>query len=311
MSPDLIAELCEQFCQETATGTYSAKSQSFRLLENGINFPTLQYDALMAAIIGLTEVLLRPGLCAVIDSDHFALWGWCGELLLGPMAQIKIHNQKTIPHEINELYQLTIRASLAHCERPQKNQTRETRIAEYMNPSAATHLKNGSSIILAYLTFPLLEALLKQVCSEYVSQDAKVIKEFSRLSKKGLPCTSQVGDEAGISILLNLLYDHVASPDLKALLERYRGHLQTTGNAVDAFQLIYHWRCSSLHGTTNFPTIGGAILNLCLLISTYQIKNSFEECLREGNMAWPKTLDGRPSINSFYPPGCLLPPLES
>ena len=310
MSPDQIAALCEQFCQETATGKYSAQSQSYRLLENGTDFPSLKYDELMAAIIGLSKVLLRPGLNAVIDFDHYALWAWCGELLLGPMAQIKIHNQNTMPHEINELYQATIRAALAHCERPSKPQPREARdYSEFMNPTAATYLKNASSMILAYLTFPLLEALLKQVCREYVAQDAKVIKEFSRLSKKGQPYNSKIGDEAGISILLNLLYDHVANPDLKALLDRYRNHLQTTGDAVDAFELIYHWRCSSLHGTTNFPTIGGVILNLCLLISIYQIKDSFEDCVREGNMAWPRSINGGPSIDNFYPPRCFLPPL--
>jgi len=309
MSPDQIAALCEQFCHETATGTYSEQSQSLRLLENGINFPSLKYDELMAAIIGLSEVLLRPGLNAVIDRDHYALWAWCGELLLGPMAQIKIHNQNIMPHEINELYKVTIRAALAHCKRP-TNQPQEVLLSEFMNPSTATHLKNSCSIILAYLTFPLLEALLKQVCSEYVSQDAKIIKEFSRLNKKGEPYTSEIGGEAGISILLNLLYDHVANPELKALLNRYRNHLQSTENSVDAFALIYHWRCSSLHGTTNYPTIGGIILNLCLLLSTYQIKDSFEDYLREGNMAWPRSVSGGPSFDNFYPPECFLKPLE-
>jgi hypothetical protein len=314
MTPERIVELCGMFCTETASGTYSAKSQQYRLLENGISFHLLNYDALSTAIIGLSEVLLRPNLNTIVDSDHYALWGWCGELLLGPMAQIKIHNNKLMDQEINNLYQTCIRAALAKCDRPTQQLPREEQrkkdIRAFMNPDGGQRLKSSSDMILAYLAFPLLEALLKQVCNEFITPDSKTIKNFTRTTFNNPKHIVHVGTEiSSLKILLNLLYDHVASADLKTLIDKYRFHISDVGAKLDAFELIYDWRCASLHGNTNFPTIGGVILNFCLLISVYQIKDEYELWREEGNISWSGCERRGITIDNFYPPGCFLPSL--
>ncbi|MDI2589890.1 hypothetical protein POF45_00395 [Pseudomonas sp. 681] len=314
MTPERIMELCDGFCVETASGNYSAKSQKYRLLENGIVFHVLSYDALTTAITGLSEVLLRPGLNTIIDFDHYALWGWCGELLLGPMAQIKIHNNKLMDQEINNLYQICIRAALAKCDRPTQQLPREEQRKKdsqaFLNPDGGQRLKSSSDVILAYLAFPLLEALLKQACNEFITPDSKVIKSFTRATFNNPSHVEPIGNKiSSLKILLNLLYDHVASENLKKLIDQYRFHLSEVGEKLDAFELIYDWRCDSLHGNTNFPTIGGVILNLCLLISVYQVKDQFELWREYGNISWSGCERNGITIDNFYPPGCFLPPL--
>jgi len=316
MSADRINELCEKFCLATASGTYSAESQQHRLLENGIAFHELEYDALMTSIIGLSKVLIRPGLNTVIDFDHYALWGWCGELLLGPMAQIKIHNNQLMQHEINDLYQTCLRSALANCERPSHPEVdrevkRQNLIRSAMNPDGGERLKSSSHMILAYLAFPLLEANLKQIASEFVGLDSVVIKDFTRLSKKDNICTQHAGTEiSSLKILLNLVYDHVATPDLKSLIDEFRFHLNEVSGKSDAFELIYKWRCESLHGNTNFPTIGGVILNFCLLLSIFKIKDEFASYQTDANMTWRLSLQRNMTQDNFYPPACFLNPIQ-
>ena len=88
-----------------------ANTEKHRLLANGVLFHDLPYDSLCAALIGTSKVILRPGLNTIIDHDHFAIWSWIGELLLGAGANVFPFTER----EIKSLYQTTLHAALAGC----------------------------------------------------------------------------------------------------------------------------------------------------------------------------------------------------
>ena len=66
VSADEIKRLCDSWClaaQQPGGGfAIGGETEQYRLLRNGIQFHDLDFDQLVAAISGLTKVLLLPGL---------------------------------------------------------------------------------------------------------------------------------------------------------------------------------------------------------------------------------------------------------
>lgn len=282
-------------------------TEKYRLLANGVVFHELNHDALCAAVVGLSKVLLRPGLNTIVDQDHFALWSWCGELLLSPCAELFPVDQ----YEIKSLYETTLHASLANCRKPATSREEweeQNRIHE-LQTHHAKQLLHKAHLALAYLAFPLLEAVLKRACAAYVAFDGQVVSAFTVPTIQG---TSRTYDPQGsyrdrqCSSLRDLLVLHhtsVATPELRALMDRFGDHIRLLDSSRDPFDLLYRWRNQSLHGSTNFQTIGGTVLNLSLLISLFEIKRDFEQhrakvlehCCREAQLPYK-------SPWSYYPP---------
>ena len=306
----VIEKLCDDWCAASVTPdggmAIGANTEKFRLLANGIQFHELSHEALCAALIGLSKVLLRPGLNTIVDHDHFALWSWCGELLLSPRPQ----HFPAAQHEIKSLYEACIHAALAHCRKPPKSneEWKEQNRIQELQPHHAKQLLRASSLVLAYLAFPLLEAVLKRACSTYIAFDGQVILAFSVPNKQGNP---RQYDPNGLfrdrqcSSLRDLLFLHsniVADSRLKVLVDRFRQHLTSLDGTQDPFDLIYMWRNQSLHGSTNFQTIGGTVLNLALLVSIFEIDHGFEQRRLQTleHCRWEGQLQHK-SPWSFYP----------
>lgn len=280
-----IDKLCDDWCAASITPAggmaIGANTEKFRLLANGVEFHELSHEALCAALIGLSKILLRPGLNTVVDQDHFALWSWCGELLLSPRFQLF----PTAQHEFKSLYEASIHAALAHCRKPPvtKEEWQEQNRIQDLQPHHAKQLLRESSLVLAYLGFPLLEAVLKRACATYVAFDGQVISAFSVPDKQGKPRRYDPNGsfrDKQCSSLRDLLFLHstvVAGPRLRALVDDFRVHLTSLDGTQDPFDLLYIWRNQSLHGSTNFQTIGGTVLNYSLLISLFEIEHGFEQ----------------------------------
>jgi hypothetical protein len=277
-------------------------TEKFRLLANGVQFHELDHETMCAASIGLSKVLLRPGLNTIIDKDHHCLWSWCGELLLSPRAQFFPRDQ----YQIKSLFETTLHAALANCRRPNSSEVewQEQNRINGLQPHHAKQLLLKSSTVLSYLAFPVLEATLKRACSAYVSLDGVVNSSFDVPNKQG--GTKKYKPKNRCNSLRDLLFLHhtkIAGAKLKALLDQFRDHIALLNGTQDPFDLIYSWRNDSLHGSTNFQTIGGTILNLALLISLFEIEQDFEDrrlaalehCRREAQST-------HKSPWSFYPP---------
>lgn len=284
-----------------------AKTEKYRLLANGVQFHELGHGALCAALLGLSKVLLRPGLNTIVDHDHFALWSWCGELLLGPRSQIFPASQQ----EVRSLYEASIHAALANCRKPpaSKDEWQEQRRIQDLQPHHAKLLLNESSLVLAYLGFPLLEAVLKRACATYIGFDGQVIAAFSIPSRNGNPRNYDPNGafrDRQCSSLRDLLFLYstlVADARQRALIDRFRTHLASLDASHDPFDLLYSWRNQSLHGSANFQTIGGTLLSLSLLISLFEIEHCFEahRVQTVEHCKWEARSQFK-SSRSFYPP---------
>ena len=301
-----IATLCDNWCDASSPSgagfSIGGHTEKFRLLRNGLVFHELDHERLCATLMGLSKVLLRPGLNTIVDHDHFALWSWCGELLLSPIASLYPSDQR----EIKSLYETVIHAALANCQKPpaSKEEWQAQSNIRQMQPHHATQLLHESSLVLAYLAFPLLEAVLKRACATFVSLDGMVISSFSIPKRSGKPRQYDPGDQcSSLRDLLFLHYISVAATDLQVLLDGFRRHIQSFDVNQDPFDLIYSWRNQSLHGSANFQTIGGTILNLCLLISLFEIRQGFHEYRGKivARCKWEAQSQSK-SPWSFYPP---------
>ena len=305
-----IEKLCDDWCVAASINeggiVLSPATEKFRLLANNVVFHELDHEALCAALIGLSKALLRPGLSIVVDLDHFAVWSWCGELLLASMRLFPEEQR-----EIRSLYAACINAALANCQKaPATEEEYKTQMLTMeLEPHNNAQLRQRSSLILAYLGFPLLEAVLKRACAAYVAFDGQVITAFSVPDKQGNPKPYGPKGSRGkreCSSLRDLLFLHstmIAGPRLKALVERFRVHLSDIDGAQDPFDLVYSWRNQSLHGSTNFQTIGGSMLSLSLLISLFEIEKDFESyrLLALENCRW-EVQKTHKSKWTFYPP---------
>lgn len=306
-----IQQLCDKWCEATNSpdGTielFSRNTEQYRLLRNGVQFHMLDHDALMASITGLTQVLLRPGLNSIIAQDHYGLWSWCGEILTSGKSVPIIGNES----EIKSLITTCLRAALAGCRKPPMS--RDEADAQFEEISKIHRnvkgLIDNSHLALAYLSFPLLEAITKKVCEQYVEMDGSVKQSFQvgdkERERKYKPNGSFREKQcSSLRDLLILFYDQVADPGLRIEMTKFRNHLQMLCEDKDPFELIYQWRNQSLHGSTSFQTIGGAILNLILLICMYQYKDRYTQ-VREGIIKRCELEVARKERSpwSFYPP---------
>jgi len=311
ISSQKIRELCDNWCaavqQPDGSIAIGGQSEQYRLLRNGLQFHELGFEQLIAAIDGLTKVLLLPGLNTFVDQDHFGLWSWCSEVILYRETNFFDHEE----HELRKLFETCIRSSLANCKKPTPNREEWEKQAELERqiPHHARYFLQESSLVLAYLTFPLLESVSKKICNEYVSMDGSVIAKFDVPNKVGGTRSYDPNGRwnqqqcSSLRDLLFLIYNNIAGNDLKIALNEFRNKIATLNNTEDPFDVIYKWRNQSLHGTTSFQTIGGTLLNLVLLIVIHQLSdrydslknNVFEHCRWEAQ-------HGHKSPWSFYPP---------
>jgi hypothetical protein len=311
ISPQKIRELCVSWCdavQQPGGGmAIGGQSEQYRLLRNGLQFHELGFDQLVAAIDGLTKVLLLPGLNTIVDQDHFGLWSWCSEVILYRETDFFDREE----HELRKLFETCIRSSLVHCKKPaaDKEEWQKQAEADQQIPHNARYFLQDSSITLAYLAFPLLEAVSKKICNAYVAMDGSVIARFDVPNKVG---GTKEYDPNGrwnqkqcssLRDLLFLIHKNIANDDLRTALDEFRDHISSLDNSEDSFDIVYKWRNQSLHGSTSFQTIGGTLLNLVLVIVIHQLSDRYDSLKDKvlEHSHWEVQHDHR-SPWSFYPP---------
>lgn len=311
MTPEKIRELCDSWyhsvrqpCGGIAIGS---ESEQYRLLRNGVQFHELGFDQLVAAIDGLTKVLLLPGLNTIIDQDHFGLWSWCAEVILNREIDFFSNDEQ----ELKKLFETCIRSSLVHCKKPAANhdEWQQQMEVDQQIPRNAKYFLQESSLTLAYLAFPLLEAVAKKVCNSYLGMDGLVKAKFHVPNKNGGRREYDPNGKwnqkqcSSLKDLLFLIYLNVANKKLKNALEEFRNHIEDLDNSDDPFDVIYKWRNQSLHGSTSFQAIGGTLLNLVILIIIHQLSDQYDALKSKilAHCRWEIQSEQR-SPWSFYPP---------
>jgi hypothetical protein len=278
-------------------------SEQYRLHQNGVRFHDLSFEELRDALVGLTTNLLLPGMNTVIDQDHVLLWSWCGEILLGAKGPLLTQAEP----EVSRLAATTLRAALANTRPPTKEAFERSRAAsELMEHNERQFLAHAHDA-LAYLAFPLLEAVTRRACAQYVDLTGKVLIPFPRSSGKTYAVNSRC---SSVGDLLQLMLSTVASDGLRADLEELLDHVHALQPETDSGQaVIFVWRNSSLHGEASLPTIGGTVLTLALRIAVDELRDIYprrkEEAMRRIEWELQTARVGTawsPSPWNYYPP---------
>lgn len=295
-----IKSLCESWISAVSRGpdgsvqVVDEATERFRLLANGIDFHQLDHDGVRAACLGLSRVLLLPRMNTHIDADHVWFWAWCGEVLCGSPSPYFSEGER----ELQDLLGLCIRAALATLPPSQDGRWPvELNALEWLIHSHSA---------LAYLAFPLLEGVVKKHAGRFVDMHGRVLEQFSVPGRKdpyrvGKTCSS-------LRDLLYLLYEQVASEELRSDLDEQRAHLRAFADdaSIDGFDVLYRWRNSSLHGGASQPTVGGTVLNTALLVAVSKLEDTYDaargDALRRVDRDRPIRTSGYHSSWSYYPP---------
>lgn len=298
LTAEQIEQLCKDWCAASRAPdggmAIGAGTEGHRLLANGVVFHELDFECLEASLTGTTMVLLRPGLNTIVVQDHFVLWSWCAELLLSPRSRSgNFLKRRCMPHS------LTLGDPLrAGEEWEAQNKKHE------IHHHQAKYFVQNAHYALAYLAFPLLEAMLKRACCSFVTFDGTIVTSFSVPKKTGATREYFVGKRcSSLRDLLHLHYSSVATAPLRLSIGKLRFHLAELDCTQDPFDTVYSWRNDSLHGSASLQTVGGTLLSWSFLIALHELKLDFEQRRRsviEG-CRW-ELQSGHRSPWSIYPP---------
>lgn len=269
----LILDLCDSYRKSVISEngiTIGSNNDKYRLRNNNICFHDLNYDEIRASCIGLTRTLLYKGLNAIVDYDHYFFWAWIGEVLLIQEAEYFTRNDE----EISNLFSAIIRLCLTGCKAPVHSKVeweKQREMTKYID-SNTKEVVLKQNLIVAYLSFPFLEATLKKYCCTYIDYSGKVKAPF----KVGKRQYNAGGICSSLHDLLVLCHEQVASLNLRKDLDIILNYFSEI-STEDPFKLIYQWRNASLHGSTNYSTIGGTVLNIAIIIALDSISERYEE----------------------------------
>lgn len=303
-----IKKLCDakHYHLTKTPGMYThSHIREFELLYNGLQFHTLSFDALMAALSGLTKTLLLPNQFVIMTQDHLFLWTWCAEIVFSRHSNIFQWED----YEISEHLKTTIHSALANsCSTTEYDAFKP--YAE-LQPHYAQLYSKDSNKTLPFLTFPLLEALLKRACSKFLDKNGIISAPFSvppsprakgpnpkrkKYTLESLPCSN-------IRDLLYLFYENIADTHLKLIIDELMICITCQDNNKHPFDQIAFWRNNLLHGAESLTLVGGALLSLCFIIILRETQDNFSDKARQifENIIQSRRGGLRASSN-YYPP---------
>lgn len=308
-----IRELCTQRRDASFANPSAAFTPGVGLLENGLQFHELSYPEMRTGLTQLTRYLLLPQQSTFVQDDHIWCWAWCAELLDGFGSP---YFDESSELELQHLFRTICRAVLLY-----SNQNSAGILAGLNRKWLhASGILRESGLVSTYLSFPLLEGLLKKECSSYVDMNGQVKQAFTVPQEKGSNRTYAMNSKACSSMadLLWLVHNN-ADEDLRGDLDEIGNHLRELEPSCRyGFSVLYRWRNASLHGQTLHTTIGGTVLNLAMLIALASFKDSYND-LRERGVSRLRAAqfhkrngpDEDTAWISYYPPYWTAPLLAA
>jgi len=269
-----INEICQRFIatvkQPDGSFRLDDSARAHTLIAGGIRFHLLSIDEIFTAVVCLSQTMSAIGLRgAVITEDHFHLWGWCAEIILSP-EHVQQKNDAAAARLNRQLFEAIF--SIIFMDR-----TLIRRFTTRLKPSEffAANIVFRGIHVLRYLTFPLLEILLKMRNAQSVSPDGTVIQSFAvltsagkqRVYKNGTRCNSQ-GD------LLTLTRQSASTSSLTDAIDRLEAHF----NVFDGRRLqdqLYEWRNATVHADPESIGIYATTLNISILFALDAIRDRY------------------------------------
>ncbi len=249
------------YVQADGSGREDAFTRKLRLIANGIKFHELEFDELQAACIGLTETMVpRVITGGYICPDHHRFWGWCVQVLLTAPIRNIVPTSGDLIHQLLESSACLILGGESYVLAP----------LDYKHSKdydwCLERLISRKLFILKFLTYLLLESLLKAHCSSFVQADGTVTTQFSIQRRNGSNRLYNPGNRcSSLRDLFILLQQSSASPELLETLQRLESHFQRL-DPTPFIDLLYEWRNATLHGTSEITAVSGTSFNLCLLL---------------------------------------------
>jgi len=253
-----------------------------QLLNNGINFHELDKAELFESLIGLSKILSPTETFAFTTDDHYFLWAWCAEVFSNSISTI----YKRLTNQQISLLRISAHTALSR--------------TRHESNGIGVHVSSmigNSSLILQYLTFPLLESILRHVCSDYVEADGTVKKKFGDC-KIGRRCNN-------LGKLLTLYTDLSRDiPERQGTL-RLLTEIKSTRPNNELNEWLFQSRSGALHGENNQITTGALVLNICFALCLGELDDetylSERDSIMQGINWWHRTQNPRPGW-LIYPP---------
>lgn len=257
------------------------------------------FDVVRNLILNTSKRIEHDNVKTIVTPNHFLIWSWVSEVLLSRYVYVY-----ECESDDSNLLDLCCRAALANTYVPSNNQQQwEAKCAlDNATPHFITRFKEHSFLALGYLVFPLLEGIIKQKASEYISKDGEAVKEFSIRQKSGKSRQYRVGQRcSSLRDLLFLFHEKVSDPQLREDIEKIRINIGLISDDQDPFDVIYQWRNDSLHGFSNHQHVAVTMFCFCLIVLLHSIKDDYERI--KGNVAKESALyTNQYAFWTYYPP---------
>jgi len=255
-------------------------------------------------VIHLPSLLTTELKSQSYNYDHKVLWSWIAQLFHEPHANAPIRDQEFLKNFI-----LLVRLELSSVGKPPTDES-VWKLNQIIDVVVSWHVREVLSqnyILALAFSFPVLERLLRILCSRFVGLDGIVINDFEIRVPDEKNAKYKKGNR--ISSLRDLLYlyeQKVAEEDQKQLLNEFKkALLDIFPEEKDAYDLIYEWRNNMLHGMEMHRTYHAVILNLISLILLSLLRSSYDELKERAKQLIRFNAESSRFFSSpwsFYPP---------
>lgn len=232
------------------------------------------FEEVKNLVIGISKRIEHGNIKTVVTMDHYFIWSWVSEVLLSRYVYVY-----ECDSEDSNLLNLCCRSALAntYVQVNNENEWARKQAVEKATPHFIKRFQEQSFLALGYLVFPLLEGIIKQKASQFITTNGEVVSEFSILKRNGSAQRYKVGKRcSSLRDLLFLFYNSVCSPELKSDIDAIRHNISLIDAEQDPFDTIYQWRNDSLHGFANHQHVAVTLFSLCLVILLHSIKHEYE-----------------------------------
>jgi hypothetical protein len=315
MDEKKISDLANQFVESVKlkggkVALNPGEDEDMRLLVNGVDFTKLSLGELCTSLATSSLTVSPVKNISYTHADHIYMWSWCAQIIahdteyfsmeemnLKELVRAIVHAAKAHKHHANHPKRENYDVSFEGAEAFAKD--RWEAMEKVALPSTVEQYLSFQSHIVSYLSFPLLEGVLKKRCSEYIGFDGEVKKEFSISSIK-----KPFGKEKMVSnlgVLLFLYFELVASEFEKKHFSLVIDHLKGFSPEKHPFWMIFDWRNQALHGQRDHQTVGGVLLSMSLLIAIASLGDRFD-ALRDKSIILAKMPPPSIAPSALYPP---------
>jgi hypothetical protein len=290
-----IRDLCDKAAQNISISEHGIRTGpgygDSRIVESGIRFHELDKEGIFNALLGLSKILSPTPNLSFISEDHFHLWSWCAEVF----ANANSPANKGLSNPVKALMSLVSHTALS-------------RGGIGLRYTEGKVLGVHSRVVLAktseslqYLVFPFLEALLRYVCSEYISSDGVVRKEFLCQSwQKNYKVDKRCNNLGDVLTLYRESSKDVPARrvalDLLNQIEISRPNNNLAG-------WLYDCRNGAMHGEDYNLTTSAIVLNICFGLCLGELSDETYKTERDRIMqivSWNLSRETRPDW-SYYP----------